>query len=526
MSHRKFLKPIEENINRSELSRYKKAVFVLHDQLNLNVWPEWIRKEKPLLVFIESEAKHRELPYHKKKLTYVISSMRHFALQCKEEGFSILYHSTENHYREGLMELIEVSPDLQVSYMTPSEWDSRGRLQNLREDFPHQVSEIPNKFFIAEPDNWKGNINPGYRMEYFYREMRRKTGYLMNGDQPLGGEWNYDDQNREPLPEGLLMPEVSTIEPDEVTREVMDMVETTFGSHFGTLEDFRYAVTRKQAVDLLEEFIDERLANFGPYEDAMALGQTFLFHSNLSLYLNNGLLLPSEICDRAIKAYEDGIAPLNSVEGLIRQLIGWREFVRVYYEAMMPAVRDTNFMNFDESLPEVYWSGQTKMQCVQQSLKPVLEQGYSHHIQRLMVLSNFSNLTKTDPRELNRWFWLAYADAYEWVVLPNVLGMSTFADGGVLASKPYVSSGNYINKMSNYCNSCKYNVNQKTGVDACPFNYLFWNFVNEQREVFMRSGRNSFMINMFDKKAEDEQTAIKESSKKYLDSLPRSKSRA
>ncbi|MDZ7660684.1 cryptochrome/photolyase family protein [Fodinibius sp.] len=521
MNNRLFLKEVDQRISQADLHKVDNAVFVLHDQLNMQVWPEWVREEKPPLVFIEAKAKGDSLPYHKKKITYVLSSMRHFAVECQQEGYPVYYYSTDQHYDDGLSDILESHPDLVLTFMTPSEWDSRERLREVKSSFGDRVKEIPNQFFFADPDAWKDNIEPGYRMEYFYRDMRKKTGYLMNGDEPEGGEWNYDEDNRESLPKGYDVPEITGVEPDDITNEVIQMVEEYHPNNFGVLDDFRYAVTREQALQLLDEFIEERLADFGPYEDAMATDEPTLFHTNLSIYLNNGLLLPWEICERAIQAYENDKAPINSVEGLVRQILGWREFVRIYYEAMMPEVRDTNFLDFDGALPELFWSGNTKMHCLQQSLKPVIEQGYSHHIQRLMVLSNFSNLTKTDPRELNKWFWLAYVDAYEWVVLPNVLGMSTFADGGILASKPYVSSGNYINKMSNYCTSCEYSVTKKTGEGACPFNYLYWNFVDEQREAFEVSGRNSFMVNMYDKKSDEDKKAIKESTNQFLNQLDR-----
>jgi len=520
MSYRQNLEQIDRRIPRTDLSGHDKAVFILHDQLNLGVWPDWIRKEKPLLIFIESVAKGNALPYHKKKLTYVLSSMRHFALACHEEGVPVYYYATEKHYGAGLEELMEQSL-MHLTYMTPSEWDSRQRLQKLKSNYQERVQEIPNAFFVADPEEWKPNIKPGYRMEYFYRDMRRKTGYLMKNDAPEGGEWNYDEDNRESLPADYAVPEVKGFELDEVTKEVIALVDQKFPGHFGSLENFNFAVTRQQALKALDEFVEERLSDFGPYEDAMATDEPYLFHSHLSLYLNNGLLLPWEVCERAIQAYEEGRAPLNSVEGLVRQILGWREFVHIYYEALMPEIRETNFLDFPEELPELFWTGDTDMHCMSQSLKPVIDQGYSHHIQRLMVLSNFSNLTRTDPRELNQWFWLAYVDAYEWVVLPNVLGMSTFADGGVLASKPYVSSGNYINKMSDYCKSCEYSITKKTGKKACPFNYLYWNFVDEQREAFEVSGRNSFMVNRYDKKSEEEKRAIKKSTEEFLEKLSR-----
>jgi len=523
MEKRAYLSFIDDKISKPDLTEHEKAVFILHDQLNVDVWPSWVREEKPLLIFMESGAKGSSLPYHKKKLIYLLSSMRHFALECAEAGFPVYYHSTQHHYDSGLNKVLSENGHLNVTFMNPSEWDSRERLRKVGAGCEGRVKEIPNNFFLADPGEYIDRVKDGWLMEYFYREMRRKTGYLMNGKKPEGGEWNYDDQNREKLPKDHPVPTIAETDPDEITKEVIEMVEEWFPDHFGESENFTYAVTRRQALYRLNEFIDERLDEFGPYEDAMAQGKYDLFHSHLSVYLNNGLILPKEACDKAEEAYQNGNARLNSVEGFIRQIIGWREYVRGYYEAMMPDVRKVNHFNFTHKLPEMYWTGETKMNCMSECLKPVIKQGYSHHIPRLMVLSNFSNLTETDPRELNRWFHLAYVDAYEWVVLPNVLGMSTFADGGVLASKSYVSSGNYINKMSDYCKHCEYKISKKTGEEACPFNYLYWNFIDKQRETFTQNGRANFMVNMFDKKSDEEKKAISESSVDFLEGVSRYK---
>lgn len=518
---RPYLKQIDQTIEKPDLKAFEKAVFILHDQLNLDAWPDWVREEKPLLIFMESREKGESLPYHKMKLTYVLSSMRHFALECVESRFEVLYHSTKGHYDDGLKEILNEF-DGELTLMTPSEWDSRKRLRSVQKMYDDRVHEITNAFFFADTEEWKEKIEPGYRMEYFYREMRKRTGYLMKDGEPEGGEWNYDEKNREKLSKNHPVPGIPSIEPDEITGEVMELVEDHFSNHFGSLDHFPYAVTRRQALQLLDDFIENRLDEFGPYEDALKTGNHTLFHSQLSAYLNNGLLLPKEVCDKALKAYKNGKARLHSVEGFIRQILGWREYIRIYYEAMTPEVREANHFNFSEKLPKMFWTGKTKMKCMEESLKPVIEEGYSHHIQRLMVLSNFSNLTETDPRELNHWFWFAYVDAYEWVVLPNVLGMSTFADGGVLASKPYVSSGNYINKMSDYCRNCEYSISKKTGENACPFNYLYWNFADKQRDTFNESGRVNFMVNMFDnKKSGEEKRAIRESTKTFLSGLER-----
>lgn len=521
MQNRPFLKEVDSKIEKVEISNYKKAVFILHDQLNLEVWPKWMAEEKPLLIFIESAEKGKSLPYHKKKLIFLLSSMRHFALECSENGFPVLYRSSDSHYDAALSEILNQNKELELLFMQPSEWESRERLHSVMENFSNRVKEIPNSFFLADSSEYVDKIKPGYRMEYFYRDMRKKTGYLMEGENPVGGEWNYDEQNREKLPKNHPIPEIKKFEPDEITKEVTELIDSEYSKHIGESADFWYAVNREQALKKLDEFIEDRLDEFGPYEDALVLDESILFHSHLALYMNNGLLLPKEVCDKAQEAYKNGKARLNSVEGFIRQIIGWREFVKVYYEAMMPEVRDANYFNFKNKLPEMYWSGNTEMKCMSESIKPVLKDGYSHHIPRLMVLSNFSNLTETNPIELNEWFWFSYVDAYEWVVLPNVLGMSTFADGGVLASKPYVAGGNYINKMSNYCSKCAYNIKDKTGDKACPFNYLYWNFIDKQRETFMENGRASFMVNMFDKRSEEDKKEIRESSSNFIKSLKR-----
>jgi deoxyribodipyrimidine photolyase-related protein len=352
--------------------------------------------------------------------------------------------------------------------------------------------------------------------------MRKKLNLLMDANgQPAGGDWNYDKENRKALPRKIDLPSFPQVQPDELTQEVIQIVDETYPGHYGFSTGFSMAVTRTDAEKLSDHFFDTCLVQFGPYEDAMTKGEAFVFHSSLSAYLNVGLLNPLALCIQAEQAYRDGQAPLNSVEGFIRQIIGWREFVRVYYEAMMPEVRTANALKFNRDLPEVFWSAKSGMACMDDITGSVIQLGWSHHIPRLMVLSNFSNLTETNPFLLYQWFWYAYTDAHDWVVLPNVLGMSTFADGGVLASKPYVSGGNYINKMSNYCGSCKFSIKEKTGELACPFNYLYWNFVDSHREWFNENGRVSFMVTMFDKRPEEEKEAVKQSAREFIEKLPR-----
>jgi len=500
---------------------YTEALFINHDQLNLNVFPRNLIDRHPLVLFVESLAYATFIPHHKQKLVYMLSAQRHKAIELCQSGFAVYTIFTEGWHSQGLREFLLTYPHLQLTCMTPSEWDSRSRLQELQTEFPERVKIIPNGFFLADLDRFIPKIAKTYRLETFYREMRKVTGYLMADGKPVGGKWNYDKDNRKSLPKGIAIPPVITFHPDAITQEVIDLVQQFLPHTFGRLDKFIYGVTRSQALMLANDFIDRRLANFGFYEDAIKTGEPFLFHSVLSLYLNNGLLLPQEICDLAIKAYAEEKAPLNSVEGLLRQIIGWREYIRVYYEAMMPYARNSNHFQFTYGLPAFYWHGNTDLACLRDALNHVLDYGFSHHIQRLMVLSNFSNLTFTDPRQLNRWFWFAYVDAYEWVELPNVLGMATFADGGILASKPYVSGGNYLQKMGDCCRHCPYDVKQKTGTKACPFNYLYWHFVDVYRADFQENGRVSLMTQMFDNKDENEKEQIRQSARQFIDSLDR-----
>lgn len=499
----------------------KEVLFILHDQLNLAIFPQQILARKPKLVIVESSAYANFIPHHQKKLAYILSAQRHFAIECVAAGYQVLNLFTMDSYAQALRELLTENPQLNLTYMQPSEWDTRQAMTQLKLDFAPRVSLIANTFFLADLAKFQNKIAKGYRLETFYRQMRKSTGFLMQGDQPMGGKWNYDQENRKKLPKAEKIPAIASILPDQITLEVMAEIAEFFPRNFGVLAGFSYAVTREQALGLAQQFISERLAKFGDYEDALKEGEPFLFHSVLSLYLNNGLLLPGELCEMAIAAFKEGIAPLNSVEGFIRQILGWREYMRVYYEAMMPGVRSSNHFGFKLNLPQMYWNGETKLACLQSAIASVIQHGYSHHIQRLMILSNFSNLTFSDPAQLNQWFWFAYIDAYEWVELPNVLGMATYADGGILASKPYISGGNYINKMSDHCRNCTYDVKQKTGEKACPFNYLYWNFVDTYRQDFAENGRVSLMANMYDQKSEAEKQEIKASAQAFIQNLAR-----
>ncbi|MFW5825277.1 MAG: cryptochrome/photolyase family protein, partial [Marinobacter sp.] len=358
------------------------------------------------------------------------------------------------------------------------------------------------------------------RMEFFYREMRRKTGLLINPEGgPEGGHWNYDADNRRKWKGHPPAPAPFRVEPDEITREVIALVDRHFSEHFGTTDDFHFAVTADQARAALEHFIDFALPCFGDYQDAMADREDWLFHAVLSPYLNCGLLDPMEVCEAAERAWYAGQAPLNAVEGFIRQIIGWREFVRGIYWLRMPSYAEENRLDNDRPLPGFYWTGNTGMHCLHRTIDSTWRNGYAHHIQRLMVTGNFALLTGVRPEDICDWYLAVYVDAYDWVELPNTLGMVMHADGGLLGSKPYAASGKYIHRMSDYCGQCRYNTNKTTGDDACPFNALYWHFLDRHRDAFRNNPRMIMMYRNWQRQDVSRRNAILDRARWLLQNL-------
>ena len=394
-------------------------------------------------------------------------------------------------------------------------------IQSWGREFNVPVSIRPDTRFLATHEDFTtwASGRKQLRMEYFYREMRRKHQVLMDVDGPIGGQWNYDSENRKPPKEGLDVPDPFDMPPDAITQDVLSLVDVHFADHFGDLFPFSFAVTREGALGALEMFINQRLNQFGDYQDAMVQGQPWMFHSHIALYLNVGLLQPLECIRAAEQAYHRGQAPLNSVEGFIRQILGWREYVRGIYWLKMPHYKGTNFFAAKRDLPDLYWTGQTKMNCLRQCILETKQNAYAHHIQRLMVLGNFALLAGLDPDQVNEWYLLVYADAFEWVELPNVHGMVLFADGGTLASKPYAASGAYIKKMSNYCNSCSYKVGLKNGPKACPFNYLYWDFMQRNGGKLRGNPRLGFVFKTLDRMSDEKRAASRADSARFFQAL-------
>jgi deoxyribodipyrimidine photolyase-related protein len=350
------------------------------------------------------------------------------------------------------------------------------------------------------------------RMEYFYREQRQRHGVLMQGDEPVGGQWNFDTDNREAF--GAAgpgwVPPRSTFEPDAITRDVIALVNTHFAAHPGQLDGFAWPVTRAQALQSLRAFIDERLPLFGRYQDAMWPGDAWLYHSHLSAALNLKLLNPREVVAAAEAAYRDGQVPLASAEGFIRQILGWREYVRGIYWTQMPGYLERNALDAQEALPAWYWTGATDMACLRDALAQTLTHGYANHIQRLMVTGLFALMLGVNPKQVHAWYLAVYVDAVEWVELPNTLGMSQYADGGVMGSKPYIATGKYIQRMSPHCQGCRYDPAQRSGDTACPFTTLYWDFLMRHEAVMARNPRMALQVRNLGRLTAEQQQAVKD----------------
>ena len=466
--------------------------------------------------FIESVEKGAALPWHRQKLVLILSAMRHFADALIAAGYRVDYRRAES-YEAGLVAAAKEYGAQSVIATEGREWEmtqSLSRAASLLQSVGVTLETRADRGFLAtreEFSQWSAGKKE-LRMEFFYRLMRRKHGILLEADgTPTGGAWNFDADNRKPWPKKKAVPPRFTFAVDESTQKTMQRVERWKG-RWASTTGFSLPVTRADALLLLEQFITERLPEFGPYEDAMQHGEPDLLHSALASAINVGLLHPKEVVQRAERAYRDGHVELPSAEGFIRQILGWREYVRGIYWHQMPELREANALDATLPLPMWFWapdgeagyagkaaSAACEMRCLADTIRSVRDTGRVHHIPRLMVQSNFATLLGVTPAALNRWFWAAFTDAYEWVTLPNVAGMATWGDGGVMASKPYVASGAYINRMSDYCGQCRYDVKTKTGANACPFNLLYWDFLARHRARFANHPRMAMMIRNLDR---------------------------
>ncbi len=502
---------------------------VLGDQLNQEI--SSLADATPgddTILMCELHSETHYVRHHKKKIAFIFSAMRHFAEELRRAGHKVIYVQYNDPENSGTFSG-EVARHLtllqcdQLIVTEAGEYRLQQEMSGWAEAFNCTVDMREDDRFLASHkmfQDWAQGRKT-LQMEFFYRTMRQHHNILLSNGKPVGGKWNYDAQNRKPPAKGLQIPPPFKAPIDDITRDVMTLVATEFADHFGDLEPFHFAVTRQQALAALDDFFENRLADFGTYQDAMIEGEPFMYHAHIGFYLNIGLLLPMEIIKRAEFAFYETNAPLNAVEGFIRQILGWREYVRGLYWLKMPDYADLNALNAHRKLPDFFWTADTQMNCLSQCITETKENAYAHHIQRLMVLGNFALIAGLSPAEVNEWYLLVYADAYEWVELPNVSGMVLFADGGILASKPYAASGAYINRMSNYCKNCAYKVAEKNGPQACPFNYLYWDFLARNRTELGHNHRLGMIYRSYDKMADDKKLAITHDATQFLEKLDR-----
>jgi deoxyribodipyrimidine photolyase-related protein len=478
---------------------------VLGDQLssNLSALAD-VDSARDVVLMIESRAEATAWKHHKQKLVLVWSAMRQFAERLRGQGVEVRYVRLDDPANTGsidgeLRRALADRPFERLVRTACGKWSLEARLLAL--DLPVAVETREDDRFLCSRDEFArwASDRKELRMEFFYREIRRKTGLLMDGDQLVGGRWNFDAENRRKLAPGLRPPDRLRIAPNATTQGVLETVGQGFDDHFGALRDFGWPTNPEEAQTALDHFIADMLPGFGDWQDAMSWDRPFLWHALISPALNIGLLDPLDVCRRAEAAWREGRAPLNAVEGFIRQILGWREFVRGIYWLKMPEYGLRNALEAHGRLPWFYWSGETDMACVADTVRAARDHAYAHHIQRLMVTGNLAMLLGVHPDAVDDWYMVVFADAYEWVEMPNTRGMATFADGGIVGSKPYAASGAYIDRMSDYCRSCRYDVKARLGDNACPFNALYWDFIDRHARALAGNGRMSMPLRALDK---------------------------
>ncbi|MCM2311227.1 MAG: cryptochrome/photolyase family protein [Steroidobacteraceae bacterium] len=472
------------------------------------------RLDRVWMAEVAAESTH--VPSHKARTALFLAAMRHFRDELRARGITVEYRELGQHAAGTLGEALaadlrRLQPE-RVVMVPAGEYRVAAEIEAAVTDAGLALERAPDDHFLITPEAFAGwaHGRKELRLEYFYRWMRRRTGILMDGDRPAGGRWNFDAENRGAF--GAAgpgwLPSPAAFPPDAITRTVMDVVERELPGNPGRLDAFDWPVTRAQALTALDDFVTNRLALFGRWQDAMWRGEPWLYHSRIAAALNLKLLSPRETCDAAERAWRDGRAPLDAVEGFVRQVLGWREYVRGIYWREMPSYVGRNALGATHALPTFFWTGETDLACLRETIGQTLALGYAHHIQRLMVTGLFALLWGVRPAEVHQWYLSVYVDAVEWVELPNTLGMSQYGDGGLLASKPYVATGKYIARMSNYCAGCRYRPDRAHGDDACPYTTLYWDFLARHRERFARHPRLALQVRNLDRLSSDERGAI------------------
>lgn len=529
-----FLEEIARHAPSAEEAKRRRWIYVPYDRLHDGVGPlAQTPAEDAIVVMMESRAKGVRRPYHKKKLTLVLSSMRHFALEQAERGCRVVYGASPESFADGLMKLQEEWQWKELVVNRPAERELRVELREAKAN-GLRIRAVSDTAWMSTTEDFEdvfgkpqGKVEPRrrqYLMDTFYRAMRRKTSLLMNKGKPEGGKWSFDAENRRPYRGEVPVPERPSFVPDAITREVMALIEQRHPEHFGSTAGFDMAVTREQAEEVWAFALCNLLPHFGPWEDAMHTAHPDLFHSMTSPLINLTRLRAEDVVRDVAAAYAEGNVPLVSAEGFIRQIIGWREFMRHIHEATdgfrtLEPQGAPSFLDAHRALPPVYWGAASGMRCMDVVVAGVIEKGWSHHITRLMVLSNLATLCGFSPRELTDWFWFAYVDAYDWVVEPNVLGMATFADGGLTATKPYVSGSAYIHRMSDFCGKCALDPKKVVGPGSCPFTALYWSFLERHEEKLAALNRMQMPLSTMRKKSEEERKALRERAGRAVEQL-------
>ena len=499
---------------------------ILGDQLNAqHSWFSTVNNEHTF-VMIESREEGSYAPHHIQKVVGIFSAMRQFAHSLKSQGHQLHYHkildSTEANLRTVLASIAQQYRTERIELQEPDEWRLREDLEQLKDE-GFKITWCSSEHFISTREEFEGLFEgkKTFLMETFYRALRRRTGILMDMAQPAGGKWNYDAQNRKKLPKNHLPP-APFVPSTDVSTELKDALAAQLPT-IGKLENpkhFYWPTTPTQAWEIFDHWLQYGLPSFGDYQDALTTKSWSLYHSRISFALNTKMIQPLEVCQRVEAHYRaNPEIALNAVEGFIRQILGWREFMRCVYWHRMPEFADENFFGFDRKLPQWFWNGDTKMKCLSHTIGQSLNHGYAHHIQRLMVTGNFALLAGIDPDEVDLWYLGIYIDAFEWVEITNTRGMSQYADGGWIATKPYVSSANYMKKMGDYCDQCFYNPKTKTEDDSCPFNALYWNFFDSQRDKLQSNFRLGMVYRTYDKMNADVKAGIREKAQSLLDNI-------
>ncbi len=498
----------------------RRLVVVLGDQLDADsvALRDWDPR-RDVVWMAEAFEESTHVWSHRARIVLFLSAMRHFAQELRERGITVHYRTlperpdpTGDTLGDALSAaLLQLQPET-VTWVEAGDYRVQQSLIEVCRAAKIPYSIQTDTSFLCSSEEFAAHCagRKSLRMEFFYREMRKRHNILMDEDQPTGGEWNFDRENR--LPFGTLGPGSIVQRPATVhsvlTREVLELVQRRFADHPGSLDHFDWPITRHEAMDALRFFIDHHLPDFGAYQDAMWTSEPFLRHSRIAAALNLKLLRPLEVIQAAKAAYREGRAPIAATEGFIRQILGWREYVRGIYHRFMPEYADRNALGAHAPLPPFYWTGKTQMNCVREVIDQTLQYAYAHHIQRLMVTGLFALLWGTSPQEVHRWYLAVYVDAVEWVELPNTLGMSQYADGGVMASKPYIASGKYIDRMSNYCQGCRYDPTLAEGERACPFTTLYWEFIHRHRDLLRKNPRIGAQVGNWDRMDSTRKQAI------------------